>query len=150
LFGTPPTAAVPQPFRFTGTYLDTTGLYTMGARSYDPHLGRFTQSDPAGKETNPYLYATGDPVNHTDPSGLSSWLDWLGGAGDVIDMGATVLEGDTAGAWANLVGFGVDALATAACGTLVSGTGVGATVAPAVCAGVGFYTGAITAELLKN
>ncbi|PJE99504.1 hypothetical protein CUT44_02980 [Streptomyces carminius] len=36
-----------------------------------PHLGRFTQPDLSGKETSSYLYATGDPVNHTDPTGLS-------------------------------------------------------------------------------
>ncbi|WP_233221186.1 RHS repeat-associated core domain-containing protein [Streptomyces carminius] len=45
---------------------------------YAPHLGRFTQPDPSGQETNPYLYATGDPVNHTDPTGLYSWDDFTG------------------------------------------------------------------------
>ncbi len=43
----------------------------MGHRYYDPTLGRFTQLDPSGQETNPYLYAGGDPINNTDPSGLS-------------------------------------------------------------------------------
>ncbi|MGW0672754.1 RHS repeat-associated core domain-containing protein [Streptomyces sp. NPDC002746] len=43
----------------------------MGARSYDTDLGRFTQTDPSGQETNFYLYANGDPVNHTYPGGLS-------------------------------------------------------------------------------
>ncbi|MFJ3539615.1 RHS repeat-associated core domain-containing protein [Streptomyces sp. NPDC090109] len=65
------TEAFPQPYRYAGAYLDPTGLYKMGARYYDPHLGRFTQPDPSGQETNPYLYATGDPINHTDPTGLS-------------------------------------------------------------------------------
>ncbi|MFJ9602610.1 RHS repeat-associated core domain-containing protein [Streptomyces althioticus] len=67
------TEAVPQPYRYAGAYLDPTGLYKMGHRYYDPTLGRFTQPDPSGQETNPYLYAAGDPINHTDPSGLSSW-----------------------------------------------------------------------------
>ncbi|PJE99503.1 Wall-associated protein [Streptomyces carminius] len=80
---TTPTETVPQPYRFAGTYLDPTGLYKMGARYYDPHLGRFTQPDPSGQETNLYLYASGDPINHTDPTGL--WTGW--------DTVATVMTG---------------------------------------------------------
>ncbi|MYW00178.1 RHS repeat-associated core domain-containing protein, partial [Streptomyces sp. SID3343] len=57
------TEAVPNPLRYTSTYLDPTGLYKMGARYYDPTVGRFTQRDPAGKEANPYAYAAGDPIN---------------------------------------------------------------------------------------
>ncbi|MFI1726772.1 RHS repeat-associated core domain-containing protein [Streptomyces sp. NPDC020489] len=72
------TEAVSQPFRYSGTYLDPTGLYKMGARYYDPQLGRFTQPDPSGQETNPYLYAAGDPINNSDPSGLL-WGE-IGGA----------------------------------------------------------------------
>ncbi|THA22568.1 RHS repeat-associated core domain-containing protein, partial [Streptomyces sp. A1277] len=58
--------------RFAGAYNDPTGLYKMGARYYDPALGRFTQPDPSGQETNTYLYAAGDPINHTDPTGLDN------------------------------------------------------------------------------
>ena len=43
----------------------------MGARWYDPTLGRFTQADPSGQETNPYLYAAGNPINGMDSTGLS-------------------------------------------------------------------------------
>ncbi|MEU3106195.1 RHS repeat-associated core domain-containing protein [Streptomyces griseoflavus] len=68
---TTPTEAVPQPYRYAGAYLDPTGLYKMGHRYYDPTLGRFTQPDPSGQETNAYLYAAGDPVNNTDPTGLA-------------------------------------------------------------------------------
>ncbi|MGW7337317.1 RHS repeat-associated core domain-containing protein [Streptomyces sp. NPDC054808] len=49
----------------------------MGHRYYDPTLGRFTQPDPSGQETNPYLYAGGDPINQTDPGGLGL-MDALG------------------------------------------------------------------------
>ncbi|MFF9378121.1 RHS repeat-associated core domain-containing protein [Streptomyces griseoluteus] len=45
-------ASVDQPFGYTGAYLDWSGLYKMGARYYDPTLGRFTQPDPSGKETH--------------------------------------------------------------------------------------------------
>ncbi|MFF0016723.1 RHS repeat-associated core domain-containing protein [Streptomyces sp. NPDC005374] len=48
------TSGTNQPYRYTGTYLDPSGLY-------DPNLGRFTQPDPSGKESNPYAYAAGDP-----------------------------------------------------------------------------------------
>ncbi|MFD1830731.1 RHS repeat-associated core domain-containing protein [Streptomyces desertarenae] len=90
---TTPTETVPQPYRFTGTYLDPTGLYKMGARYYDPHLGRFTQPDPSGQETNPCLYASGDPVNCTDPQGTSA-PGCVGGAlsvvGGALSFGAGV------------------------------------------------------------
>jgi RHS repeat-associated protein len=85
------TEAAPQPFRYTGAYLDPTGLYKMGARYYDPQIGRFTQPDPSGQETNFYLYAGGDPINNVDPSGLG-WLDALGNAGDIIETGVSVLQ----------------------------------------------------------
>ncbi|KOX32074.1 MULTISPECIES: RHS repeat-associated core domain-containing protein, partial [unclassified Streptomyces] len=75
------TETFPQPYRYAGAYLDPTGLYKMGARYYDPTLGRFTQPDPSGQETNPYLYAAGDPINHTDPTGLS----FLSGVADFLD-----------------------------------------------------------------
>ncbi|GGY61514.1 RHS repeat-associated core domain-containing protein [Streptomyces xanthochromogenes] len=55
------TSGTNQPYRYTGTYLDPSGLYKMGARYYDPQLGRFTQPDPSGKESNLYAYAAGDP-----------------------------------------------------------------------------------------
>ncbi|MFF3350921.1 RHS repeat-associated core domain-containing protein [Streptomyces sp. NPDC002779] len=74
------TQAVPQPYRYTGTYLDPTGLYKMGHRYYDPQIGRFTQPDPSGQEFNPYLYAAGDPVNHADPTGLA----WYSGVVDFV------------------------------------------------------------------
>jgi RHS repeat-associated protein len=82
------TEAVPQPFRYAGAYADPTGLYKMGHRYYDPSLGRFTQPDPSGQETNPYLYAAGDPINNSDPTGLFSLSDALD-AGESIFSTAT-------------------------------------------------------------
>lgn len=70
---TVPTEKITQPYRYAGAYQDPTGLYKMGARYYDTRTGRFTQPDPSGQETNPYLYAAGDFINHTDPTGLSFW-----------------------------------------------------------------------------
>ncbi|NEE19645.1 RHS repeat-associated core domain-containing protein [Streptomyces sp. SID7499] len=74
----------PQPHRHAGTYLDPTGLYKMGHRYYDPTLGRFTQPDPSGQETNPYLYADGDPISNIDPTGLFALGGTLAAAGASI------------------------------------------------------------------
>ncbi|GAA5215888.1 RHS repeat-associated core domain-containing protein [Streptomyces thinghirensis] len=81
---TTPTEAVPQPYRYAGAYADPTGLYKMGHRYYDPTLGRFTQPDPSGQETNPYLYAAGDPINNTDPTGLFKIGAFLEGTGAAL------------------------------------------------------------------
>jgi RHS repeat-associated protein len=66
---------VVQPYRFQGQYEDSTGLYHMGDRYYDPTTGRWTQPDPDADVTtptgaNPYTFAADDPANNTDPSGL--------------------------------------------------------------------------------
>ncbi len=64
-----------QPFGFAGGILDSdTGLVHLGAREYDPKLGRFTTSDPIGFDGgsfNLHGYALGDPVNFIDPTGMA-------------------------------------------------------------------------------
>jgi len=52
---------------------DKSGLQYMRNRYYDPRTGRFTQEDPIGLAggSNLYGFAGGDPVNHTDPFGLT-------------------------------------------------------------------------------
>lgn len=66
-----------NPWRYAGQYQDvSTGMYKMGARYYQPELGRWTQQDPLGaclstsRTANRYVYAFNDPVNFVDPSGL--------------------------------------------------------------------------------
>jgi RHS repeat-associated protein len=60
-------------WRYAGQYQDTsTGLYKMGARYYQPELGRWSQQDPSGQEANAYLYVGANPINFIDPSGLLS------------------------------------------------------------------------------
>ncbi|MFF1675630.1 RHS repeat-associated core domain-containing protein [Streptomyces sp. NPDC058256] len=124
---TTPTETTPQPYRYAGAYADQTGLYKMGARYYDPALGRFTQPDPSGQETNPYLYAKGDPVNQVDPSGLWSWGDLLKVTGGAVLTGAAsgCASGAVATIWTGpgaLAGCGAGA-ATGATAGLVGGAG---------------------------
>ncbi len=63
-------------FRYTGARIDaeTNGLYDFRARMYSPVLGRFLQADPAGVQggMNLYGYVGNDPLNATDPLGLSA------------------------------------------------------------------------------
>ncbi|MYV44048.1 RHS repeat protein, partial [Streptomyces sp. SID1328] len=143
-------ASVDQPFGYTGAYLDSSGLYKMGARYYDPSLGRFTQPDPSGKENNTYLYAGGDVVNRTDPTGLFSFGD-VTGIGDWASLAYDMWTGDTEGANATqmgmLAGIGFESLclAGAAAGafpTLGLSVGAGFTGCSVVAAGV---AGATTA-----
>lgn len=51
---------------------DSTQLYYMRNRWYDPDLGRFLTEDPVGLAggLNIYLFARNDPVNGRDPLGL--------------------------------------------------------------------------------
>jgi len=63
------------PIGFAGGLRDMdTGLTLFGAREYDPRIGRWTGPDPiryAGGDPILYRYVAGDPVNGTDPTGLS-------------------------------------------------------------------------------
>ncbi len=64
--------------RFSGQVYDAeTGLYYNVHRHYSPGTGTYTTSDPielAGG-INTYSYVNGNPVNYTDPLGLSPGTD---------------------------------------------------------------------------
>lgn len=68
------TALVANPWQYAGGFYDSeSGLYLMGARYYDPSIGRFLQQDPlGGGSSSQYTYASGDPCNNGDPSGLTT------------------------------------------------------------------------------
>jgi RHS repeat-associated protein len=61
---------------FVGGTADPTGLTHLGAREYDPSLGRFISLDPKLDTSDPqsmegYAYGDNNPIVHADPSGLS-------------------------------------------------------------------------------
>lgn len=61
------------PFGLAGGLADPdTGLVHFGMRDYAPRSGRWTAQDPLGinaGDANLYRYASGDPINQTDPTG---------------------------------------------------------------------------------
>ncbi|MFF6984742.1 RHS repeat-associated core domain-containing protein, partial [Streptomyces sp. NPDC008343] len=77
-YGTPTTPTphtgtlTENPYGYAGQYTTPTGHQPLGTRWYDPTNAAFTTPDtPTAGMLNPYTYATGDPINHTDPTGQS-------------------------------------------------------------------------------
>ncbi|MFG3102682.1 RHS repeat-associated core domain-containing protein [Streptomyces sp. NPDC048182] len=140
---TAPTESVSQPYRYSGAYSDPTGLYKMGARYYDPALGRFTQPDPSGQEKNLYLYAEGDPVNRSDPSGLFSFSD-LG-----IDTLIGAVGGAVTGCVGGAVTAGIVGSAAGPGGTTVGALG-GCAIGAAGGSAAGVAGGAVTSTLTQT
>ena len=68
--------------------VDPTGLIWMGARYYDPTLGRFLSPDPISYPIclDLYNYANGDPVNYNDPDGRFSSKAFQTIKASVIDV----------------------------------------------------------------
>ncbi len=72
------TGTAANPFTYVGQYgvsADGSGLYTMGARTYDPTTGQFLTNDPTGLgggDTNLRIYAGNNPIDLIDPSGDAS------------------------------------------------------------------------------
>ncbi|MDG4769665.1 polymorphic toxin-type HINT domain-containing protein [Solwaraspora sp. WMMD792] len=72
--GTPPTAW-PDDKGFVGGTQDPNSLTHIGARHYDPTLGRFISVDPIMDPADPqqmhgYAYANNNPTTYSDPTGL--------------------------------------------------------------------------------
>ena len=73
-----------------------TGLIYMRARYYDPSTGQFISRDPLEELTRqPYSYVNDNPLNGTDPTGLSCGLTDPGGCindavGGVVSAGGAV------------------------------------------------------------
>ncbi|MEO6703480.1 MAG: RHS repeat-associated core domain-containing protein, partial [Jatrophihabitantaceae bacterium] len=74
----------------------TTGTIHLGARDYDANLGRFISADPLLNTADPlqvngYSYASNNPVNQLDPSGL------LAGCADSCTATSSAAQGDSVG-----------------------------------------------------
>ena len=118
--------------------------YVLGHyRAYNPTLQRFHSPDansPFGHGgLNAYAYCSGDPVNHSDPSG-EGWLDWLFvGIGVVASGIAIVASGGTlAPAIGAVVSLTATASQTAAVGLVVADvTSIGLAIGSAVASDAG-------------
>jgi RHS repeat-associated protein len=76
-FGTPRGTVPAWPNRrgFVDGDVDSTGMIHLGAREYDPAIGRFISVDPIMVLTDPqqmqgYTYANNNPITWSDPTGL--------------------------------------------------------------------------------
>ncbi|WP_328406112.1 polymorphic toxin-type HINT domain-containing protein [Streptomyces sp. NBC_00390] len=70
-----PTGTWPTTRGFVGGTTDATGLTHLGAREYDPTIGRFISVDPImnpaePQQINGYAYSNNSPITFTDPTGL--------------------------------------------------------------------------------
>ena len=101
VFPLPPSAG-PRTTSYTseqwngGDLLAAFGVVNLGARVYDPVIGRFLSRDPIRQVKSPYAFASNDPVNRSDPSGM---LETCGsGPGETpCNEGGTTLQSGGSG-----------------------------------------------------
>ena len=89
----------------------------IGARYYDPKIGRFATRDTYLNQ-KPYLYCEHDPMNYFDPSGheIPRWLKGIGAAivvTTVVVVGAGIIVPGVVGTEVGSVIVGAVAGATA-------------------------------------
>jgi RHS repeat-associated protein len=94
--GTPATTWVDD-HGYLGATEDPTGLTHLGAREYDPILGRFISADPIidptdSQQMGGYAYANHSPVSFSDPSGLK--VGHTSNGGSCIDGDCSYHNGD--------------------------------------------------------
>lgn len=108
-------------FRYTGqAWDDWAGLYLLGARYYDPWVGRFLAPDSVVPELytpqawNRYSYAGGNPLRYVDPTGhfwaeIGNWFknNWKTIVAVLAMAAVAVLTVLSAGTLAPLLGVAV-------------------------------------------
>jgi RHS repeat-associated protein len=78
------TGSTPNVYRYRGEQYDPDlNLYYLRARYFNPLTGRFLTRDPKEsglgrpKTLHKYLYASSDPVNRKDPSGRTTYEEYI-------------------------------------------------------------------------
>lgn len=113
-------------------YDESTGLYYLSARYYDPEDGRFlTRDSYRGNATNSmtwhlYTYCANNPINYEDPSGHIAVSRIVGG---IIGAAAGALAGSMIAKKTNATGWKKFAIIA---GCTVAGGAVGALAGPKV------------------
>lgn len=108
-----------------------TGLVLLGARYYDPVIGRFLSVDPqldAGTpaQFNAYVYSGNNPVTYSDPSGLS----WLSNIGNGLKKAGSAVGGFVKKHQAAIIGGVAGVVVFAGCMAITAGAGsIGCAVA---------------------
>jgi RHS repeat-associated protein len=116
------TGTATTPFGFGGGYTDPSGLVYNVARYYDPAIGQFISADPLeGQTGTPYRYATDNPVNGSDPTGLATVGECIG-ASAFVAIGIA-LQGEGVGCLTRTVSGGVDEIGVT--GVVGYGSGFG-------------------------
>jgi len=161
-------------YKFTSAEEDSLGFYHLGARYYDPTIGRFVSADSIVPDysdpqtLNRYSYCRNNPLIYTDPSGHIFGIDDLlaigigaaigalsAGAQSDWDIGA-MAAGALIGGISAGVGFGSGSWAYGAVGGgdfgLVAGGVVGGAAGGATGGGLSaaFYGGNIGEGILKG
>jgi RHS repeat-associated protein len=89
-------AASTNDIGYAGYQQNVPGLGTTTARYYDSALGRFISQDPIGLAggQNAYAYASNDPLDFTDPTGLGaeSVAGWLSAINAAAQLGASAKQ----------------------------------------------------------
>lgn len=138
-------ASVGNPWRLVNQYADDeTGLHYNLCRYFHPGLGRYLTPDPAFDKSaggNLYLYAAGDPINQSDPTGeiLPILAAVLIGAAVGAVIGAAVKAYETRDqpmSWGRAGQIGKAALLGGAIGGASAGLGFLAASSVAAAAGV--------------